>query len=68
MRFCPLEKCEHYSTATKYPRKCYYGDPQCWKGWWDLILKVFWLGTIGRFRLSKKEEVPMGQDSLKIKP
>jgi hypothetical protein len=51
--FCPLEKCPHYSEATKYPRKCYY-EPQCWKGWADLIGSALWLGTIGRFKLRKE--------------
>ena len=37
MRFCPGEKCEHYSKATKYPRQCYY-EPQCWRGELDLII------------------------------
>ncbi len=31
--FCPLEKCPHYTKATKYPKKCWYGEPMCWKGW-----------------------------------
>jgi len=35
MHFCPREKCPHFDKATKYPRKCYYGEPQCWKGWLD---------------------------------
>ncbi len=26
--FCPGPKCEHYSTETKYPRKCFY-EAQC---------------------------------------
>ena len=37
MRFCPGEKCIHYSKATKYPRKCYY-EPQCWRGYLDAII------------------------------
>lgn len=44
MRFCPLEKCEHYNTATKYPSKCYYGEPMCWKGYVDMgIALLVWL-------------------------
>ena len=53
MRLCPLEKCEHYSRATKYDRKCYYGEPQCWKGWVDLTIEVLWLATFGRYKLRK---------------
>ena len=45
--FCPHEKCEHYSTATKYPRKCYY-EPQCWRGYVDAMILVI------RLRFSKK--------------
>ena len=48
--FCPREKCPHYSEATKYQRKCYYGEPQCWKGWADLLAETLWLGTFGRFK------------------
>ena len=48
--FCPLEKCEHYSNATKYPRKCYY-EPQCWRGYLDAIIFVIIL----RFRLSREK-------------
>jgi len=51
MRFCPLEKCEHYTKATKYPRKCYY-EPQCWKGWLDLFFGLIIL------RFSKKGQLP----------
>ena len=39
MGFCPMEKCQHYGEASKYPRKCYY-EPQCWKGYLDLIIAV----------------------------
>jgi len=45
MRFCPLDKCSHYSEATKYPRKCYH-EPQCWRGYLDIIIALFEL----RFR------------------
>ena len=48
--FCPLEKCEHYLKATKYPRKCYY-EPQCWRGYADAIIFVIIL----RFRLSREK-------------
>jgi len=39
IRLCPGEKCQHYSKATRYPRKCYY-EPQCWRGWLDLMIDV----------------------------
>jgi len=48
MRFCPLEKCEHYEKASKYPRKCFY-EPQCWKGYLDLIIAII------TCRLTKRE-------------
>jgi len=49
MRFCTYEKCPHYSKATKYPpRACYYGEPQCWKGWLDLFIALI------SFRFSKE--------------
>lgn len=38
-RFCHGAACPHWSTATKYPRKCYY-EPQCWRGYADIILEV----------------------------
>jgi len=34
---CPMEKCPHYSKATKYPQKCYY-EPQCWRGFFDMFI------------------------------
>jgi len=40
MRFCPLDKCQHYGTATKYPRKCYY-ECQCWRGYLDVLFAIF---------------------------
>ncbi len=46
MKFCNYEECPHYSKATKYPSKCYYGEPMCLKGWLDLIFLVIVL----RFR------------------
>jgi len=48
IRFCPLDKCEHYSTATKYPRKCHY-EPQCLRGYLDVLLQLIYL----RFRRGK---------------
>lgn len=47
--FCPVEKCEHYAKATKYPRKCFY-EPQCWRGYVDAIIFVILL----KIRLSKE--------------
>ena len=44
MTFCTVEKCQHYSQAIKYPRKCYY-EPQCWKGYFNLIIDL----VIGEF-------------------
>ena len=39
MKFCPEEECQHYSNATKYPRKCFYGV-QCWRGHLDLLIAL----------------------------
>ena len=36
---CPLEKCPHYSKATKYETKCYY-TPQCWRGYVATFARV----------------------------
>jgi hypothetical protein len=46
VKFCPGEKCKHYSQATKYPRKCYY-EPQCWRGYLDILMVIL------KFRLKK---------------
>ncbi len=46
MSFCPGIKCPHYGEATRYPRKCYY-EPQCWKGYLDMIIAVIRL-RLGR--------------------
>ncbi len=35
-QFCPQDLCPHYTKATKYRRKCWYGEPQCWRGWIDM--------------------------------
>ena len=40
MKLCPLEKCKRYSEAKPDERKCYYGEPQCWKGWLDLFSHI----------------------------
>ena len=40
MKLCPGDKCEHYSKATKYPRKCYY-EPQCWRGIVDSFFTMY---------------------------
>jgi len=39
MRLCFYEECEHYSKATKYPRKCFY-EPQCWRGYLDIVIEM----------------------------
>jgi len=39
MRFCPLNRCPHYSTSTIFPRKCYY-EAQCWRGYLDMIVSI----------------------------
>jgi hypothetical protein len=38
---CKQDKCEHWGHATKYPRKCWYGEPMCWKGQVDAMLFIF---------------------------
>lgn len=58
--FCPLDKCPHYSEATKYPRKCYY-EPQCLRGYADIFFGIIdlwlkevvwpWLKTLIKGRL-----------------
>lgn len=50
--FCPMEKCEHYGKATKYPRLCYY-EPQCWKGWLDACIVVTGLAIKARIKRMK---------------
>jgi len=37
--FCPGPRCPHFSQTIKYPRKCFY-EPQCWKGWLDVVLML----------------------------
>lgn len=37
---CNLENCEWYDKAKPGGRKCYYGEPQCWKGWVDLFIGI----------------------------
>jgi len=39
LRFCPGVDCEHYGTASKYPRKCYY-EVQCWRGYLDIMFAI----------------------------
>jgi len=44
---CPMDKCEHWGKATKYPRKCYY-EAQCWKGqllMMRFLIKMGWDGV-----------------------
>ena len=73
MGFCPDEKCEHYSKATKYPRKCYY-EPQCWKGYLDLFIALIglrfrrssWqLRTECNYKTLLKEVMPIEEDKPK---
>ena len=41
MGLCPLDKCYYYGhESEKYPRKCYYGGPQCWKGYVDVLIAL----------------------------
>ena len=42
MKFCSGIRCSHYSAVTRYPRKCYY-EPQCWRGYLDLVIAIFGL-------------------------
>lgn len=55
--FCPLDKCEWYSKAKPGGRKCYHGEPQCWRGWAYLIVELF------KLRFSKRyQEQPTYKD------
>ncbi len=56
MKFCTYEKCPHYSKATKYDRACYYGEPQCWKGWLVLMTIGLIFQRRGRGRVGMGEE------------
>jgi len=38
--FCPHDKCEWYDKAKPGGRKCYYGEPQCLKGWLELLIEL----------------------------
>ena len=38
---CKRDKCRWYSEAKPGGRKCYYGDPQCWRGWFDCLAAIF---------------------------
>jgi len=40
MRLCSEEKCRWYTEAKKGGRKCWYGEPQCWRGWFDIFIHV----------------------------
>ena len=42
-----VEKCRWYSEAKPGGRKCYFGEPQCWRGWLDMVWQVI------KLRLSK---------------
>ena len=39
---CKLDRCKWYSQEAKPGyRKCYYGEPACWRGWLDIVLALF---------------------------
>ena len=63
LRFCPLDKCSHYSVATKYPRKCYY-ELQCWRGYLDTIIALFRLRVRDE---SNKQAGSAGEDKERTK-
>jgi len=68
MRFCPGEKCIHYSKATKYPRKCYY-EPQCWKGYLDAIIVAAVASDIINVAAGTYTEdlsIPEGKNNLEL--
>jgi hypothetical protein len=39
-KLCTAEKCRWYAEAKPGHRKCWYGEPACWKGWLDAIIGV----------------------------
>jgi hypothetical protein len=43
---CPQEKCRWYSESKPGGKKCWYGEPQCFKGYVDLMIVMLKL----RFR------------------
>jgi len=41
MSLCSYDKCRWYGEAKPGGRKCYHGDPQCWKGWLEMFIVLF---------------------------
>ena len=41
MKRCTHDKCRWWGEAKPNGRSCYYGEPQCWLGWIDLLLHVW---------------------------
>jgi hypothetical protein len=37
---CPQEKCRWYSESKPSGKKCWYGQPQCWKGEVDIMIAL----------------------------
>ena len=37
---CKQEDCPNWSHNTKYRRKCWYGEPMCWKGQLDVLIVI----------------------------
>jgi hypothetical protein len=55
MRICPYETCEWYGKAKKTGgRACYYGEPQCWRGWMEIILVMLSIVRKKRFAIRNK--------------
>ncbi len=53
LKLCPGEKCYYYGHASdKYPRKCYYGEPMCWRGFLDQLWAIIKL--VIKVRMSKR--------------
>lgn len=39
---CSLDKCRWYADGKPDGgRKCWHGEPQCWRGWVDLFISLF---------------------------
>ena len=51
--FCQPEKCEWYLKNKPNKRKCYYGDPQCWKGYIRILCYITKLSIIQMFKSLK---------------
>lgn len=53
--FCPHSvKCDHWGNKINDEPKCYYGEPQCWKGKLDYTIELFFgiapFVMVGRLR------------------